>query len=59
MKTIFLIWKMQLDKLQKSLMKKEEIGGRIIDVIKSSSQIIILVLAKLDIKGTVSEKNGY
>ena len=28
---------MQLDKLQKSLMKKEEIGGRIIDVIKSSS----------------------
>ena len=47
---------MQLDKLQKSLMKKEEIGGRIIDVIKSSNQIIILVLAKLDIKGTVLEK---
>ena len=41
---------MQLDKLHKSLMKKEEIGGRIIDVIKSSNQIIILVLAKLDIK---------
>ena len=52
---------MQLDKLQKSLMKKEEIGGRIIDVIISSNQIIILVLAKLDIKLNIHlrlDRNG-